>query len=176
MLVHRLRGRIPELIQIPNNIGTIIGDMNSVDEYGGTIDMTGAFDSNPATVNNKAGWTGFAYIGKKWSSPKIIGRFVATGYNLGAGYWSHASQSSINGFKFQGSNDTTNGIDGTWTDLYSNQFENHDETSAIIDQSYVDSTTPYLAHRFFIRNVSFDGISIGALNFSITQLDLYEWD
>lgn len=175
MLIDRLRGRIPELIQIPNNIGTIVGDMNGVGIYGGSVDMTFAFDSDPATNDSKYGATGFAYIGKKWSSPKILGRFVATAKNLGFAYWSHASQLSVNGFKFQASNNTTNGIDGTWIDLYSSEYTSQDENSAILTQSFVDYSTPYLAHRLFIRNISFDGVSIGALDFSITQLDLYEW-
>lgn len=113
------------------------------------------------------------YVGKLWSAPKIIRRVRA--YSSSSG-WDHASQGAIVGFTLQGSDNTTDGLDGTWADLFSTTRADVWGAQDILDApSGIDVSRAYLAHRLYLRCTNYDGVSSGMLAFSVAELEFYEY-
>lgn len=109
-------------------------------EYGykmfdGGLDQTHMADTNPSTsVNGYMGWHCLTPLCVK--SLKIINDTYSGSYTLYGGY-------------LQGSNDTTNGSDGTWTNIARFDNTNHN----LGGEWYItasSNTTYYNAYRFFL--------------------------
>jgi len=84
-------------------------------------------------------------IGKIWPYPVVVGEIKA--WSSGSG-WDRASQVSTIYMHYQASNDTTTGLDGTWTDLLTESFLDA-WGSQDARQVGISSLTRYLAHRIY---------------------------
>lgn len=174
MLADRLRmGKALDLTLIAGTVGTAAGSMT------GGNGLTGAF-SNGGTYAQSPTTSGFGSVGKIWASPKYLGKATMQALGPSPSWWAACSQGSTHAIQIQGSNNTTNGVDGTWTALWTSPtFSNHDAAyatvTADISNPEIDAEVYYIAHRFYIYTVGWDGISIGCLVHGITHLDFYEW-
>lgn len=159
MHVGILAGGPPALKLIPRTLGVVIGSPNAGICFDGIYSIGWDYDT--------------PYVGKLWPSRRTIRRYRAYSSSNG---WDHASQPAIVGFKLQGSNDTTTGLDGTWVDLHSTTRDDPWNSQDVLDvTSGIDLSTAYLAHRLYLRCTNYDGISIGQLSLSVAELEFYDY-
>lgn len=152
-------GGLPILSMIPAASGVVIGSPGAAASFDGSQNLGWDYDT--------------PYVGKLWPARRTISRFRAYSSTNG---WDHASQPAIVGLKFQGSNDTTTGLNGTWTDLYSTTRPDVWGSQDVLDvTSGIDVSAAYLAHRLYLRCTNYDGISSGQLAFSVSELEFYEY-
>lgn len=163
--LHHIGGQ-PVLRLIPIARGAIGGDMT------GNGGLAAAFDGAISANATVPGVPGVAYIGKIWPGRTTVRRMRAlSNYHFAA-----ASQYTVVEFTLQGSNDTTNILNGTWSTLAQTTLANTYGANQILDvASGIDVSAAYCAHRLKMRTTNFDGASIGQLSLHIAELELYEY-
>lgn len=137
---------------IPGATGTPIGDMT------GDGGVAAVFDGNVAQLVASSATkysTDTGYVGKMWLAAKTVTGYEA--YSPTNDYGFQGSATGTTTLTLQGSNDTTNGLDGTWTDLQTDSFydgytlgSGHQSIKGYFGAS-VTQTTAYLAHRVKVQ-------------------------
>lgn len=156
----------PVVAAMPGNVGTTIGNLTGADG------LAAAFDGNSSTMAYAPDWNHTHCIGKKWPEPLVLQRLYAMS---GANGFSYASQYTTHNILVQGSQDTSNGVDGTWTTLYSTSITNTYGTRMYLDVTPAQGliiTTAYLAHRLFFQLTNWDGLSFQSSH-AVAELTLY---
>lgn len=164
MHIGMLAGFTPVIRLIPIARGIIGGNMAN----DGPLNV--GFDGSMTTWC-RTGYTGEAYLGKKWTMKNIVRRCKV----YSSGNWTSATQPSTVDFVLEGSHDTTNILDGTWTPLNSPVTRASADGTMVDLSNGLDVSTAYLAHRLRMRQIAYDGISIGQLLLNLTELEFYEY-
>lgn len=159
---------------LPGGLGVPFGNLTS---NGG---LAAAFDgvysgnySGSTTIASSNDFQNPSHIGKLWPAPVVLGRCRAWSSNQG---WAHASQPTTVQIKVQGSNDTTTGLNGTWTDLYTMEVaQTWGQQHSLDAYATLPQATAYLAHRLRLYTTNFDGVSIGQILFSVAELEFWSW-
>ncbi|MBL6945713.1 MAG: hypothetical protein ISR47_03650 [Rhodospirillales bacterium] len=124
--------------------GTAFGD--NVSDEGFAFDGVTSINwpGQYAQYGGTVGAGEFVGVGKQWSGKKILTRYKVYGtQNYGIDLWEADETGAI--CKLMGSNDTTDGVDGTWTQLHT-AFWN-DSNGIVLDFTVTDQTTYYSHHK-----------------------------
>lgn len=119
-------------------------------QYDNTSTYFKAFDNDPSTVWNSIAYEYDSYIGYIFNKPIVVKSFS----------WQITPSSSDRvrapkTYYLEGSNDTTNGTDGTWEQL--GQFTNSSTTASdIIRHDLSDNTDSYKAYRMHVTDLNGD--------------------
>jgi hypothetical protein len=140
MVFMPLVGMPPALKLVPGSVGAPFGNFTQ------GVGVAGVFAGQGSA--STTGWPGVGRIGKIWPSRQVVGRVRATS---GLIDWDGASQGADITLRVKGSNDTTDGINGTWTTLYTTTFADPPYDGGITPDtrdmlSGLDASTAYLAH------------------------------
>lgn len=164
MLLRRHIGT-PTLVLLSAGLGTPFGNLT------GGVGLSGVFAGSGLAWTS--GFVGMGRIGKIWPAPLTIHRLRAISGGI---HWDEAAQDADITLRLTGSNDTTDGVNGTWAQLYTTTFADPPYDAGATQDTKdittgINVATAYKAHAFEITGT----YPAGGQDFGLSLLEYYTY-